>query len=168
MNIQHKALDQHNNLIRNQFNGDIQIDSLNGTTVLPRQHVRQNEKTLVEATATILANITIPTGKFIGGWMMVTVHAEDATPDCQAQTDVFAFSAVNKAGTVTAVIQAAPSTSLAAASAGTLTPVTYTIVVNGASVDIKVAATSSLAQTTLAATWQLFLNCDGASVITKP
>lgn len=167
MNIVQKATDQHAGLIRQQFNGDIQIDNLSGTTVLPRQHVLLTEKALVAATATIVANITIPASKFIGGLLIGTVHANDAS-DFQAITDFFSFSAVNKAGTVTAIMQAAPTTSQVATSSGTLTPVTWSIVANGASVDIKVAATSSLTETVLAATWQLFLNCDGASVITKP
>jgi hypothetical protein len=126
--------------------------------------VYNGEKTLTESTATIVLNITLATGKYLGGVLTATTHANDAS-DFQACTDSFAFSAVNKAGTVTAVVQASPITSLAAASAGTLSEA-WTIVVNGASVDLKCNAVSSLTQTTLKVSWQLVLNSDGPCVVT--
>lgn len=69
------------------------------------------------------------------------------------------------AGTVTATIQAAPSTSTLAASAGTLTT-TWAATANGNSVDITNYADSSLSETTLKCSYQLRINTDGAGVVT--
>lgn len=130
----------------------------------PRILVAAAEKTLTESTATIVCNVTVAAGKYIGGELIVTTHADDAT-DFQAITEHLTFSAVNKGGTVTATIQAAPSTSTTAASAGTLTTA-WTAVANGNSVDIKNDAASSLTQTTLKCSYQLRLNTDDTVTVT--
>jgi len=100
----------------------------------------------------------------LGGKIIATVHADDGT-DFQSLTQEVLFSAVNKAGTVTAVIQAAPTTSLEAASTGTLTA-TWTIVASGSSVLLQCNAVSSLTQTTLKCSYQLVLQGDGLNTIT--
>lgn len=135
-----------------------------GVGGIERQRVVYSEKTLTESTATIVCNVTVAAGKYIGGELIVTTHADDAT-DFQAITEHLTFSAVNKGGTVTATIQAAPSTSTTAASAGTLTTA-WTAVANGNSVDIKNDAASSLTQTTLKCSYQLRLNTDDTVTVT--
>ena len=129
-----------------------------------RRFVFGGEKNLTESTATIVVNVSVAAGKYIGGELIVTTHADDAT-DFQAITEHLTFSAVNKGGTVTATIQAAPSTSTTAASAGTLTT-TWTAVANGNSVDIKNDAASSLTQTALKCSYQLRLNTDDTVTVT--
>lgn len=132
--------------------------------VTNRGYVFAGEKTLTESSATIVLNVALATGKYIGGELIVTTHADDGT-DFQAITEHFVFTAVNKAGTVTATIQAAPSSSTTAASAGTLTTA-WTAVANGNGVDIKNTAVSSLVQTTLKCQWHLRLNGDGTAAVT--
>lgn len=121
---------------------------------------------LTEATATQLFTVTVGTGKYLGLQMVCTVNAADAT-DFQAMTSTITFSAVNKAGTIT-IGTVQQSDSAAAVSAGTLTPVTYTITDNGSGVlGVKVAATSSLTQTVLRAKWQIdALNSDDVATVT--
>lgn len=131
---------------------------------IPRNYVSPKEVTLTDATDTTVVNIAIAAGKYLGGELIVTTHADDGT-DFQAITEHLTFSAVNKTGTVTATIQTTPSTSFTAASAGTLTT-GWSIVVNGDSVDIKNNATSSLDETTLKCSYQLRLNTDGAGTVT--
>lgn len=133
-------------------------------TLSAREFYYGGEKTMTESSATTLVNIAFGTSKYIGGTLVATTHADDAT-DFQATTEHLTFSAVNKAGTVTATIQGTPSSSTTAASAGTLTT-TWTIVNNGASVDIKNNAVSSLTQTTLKVSYKLTLNSDAATTIT--
>lgn len=129
-----------------------------------RRYIYAGEKTLTESSATIVLNIALGSSKYLGGRLLATTHADDAT-DFQAITDEFTFSAVNKAGTVTATIQATPSTSTTAASAGTLAT-TWTAVANAATVDLKNSAVSSLTQTTLKVKWQLELNSDDVGTVT--
>lgn len=122
------------------------------------------EKDLTESTATTFANVALASGKSIGIEMSVTVNANDAT-DYQALTTNLKIQAVNKAGTVTATIDAVAGTT--AASSGTLTA-TFTVVASGNSFDIKADATSSLTQTVLQARFAVMsINSNGtASVIT--
>ena len=130
-----------------------------------RQQVIAKPVTLTESTATTVVNLAIGSSKYFGCTIDVTVNAADAS-DFQALHSVLNISAVNKAGTVTTTITQVDGT--VAASAGTLTPVTYTAVVNGASVDVKCAATSSLTQTTLAAKLSITaLNSDGVVTVTE-
>lgn len=133
-------------------------------TAANRGYVYGSEKSLTESTATVVCNVALASSKYVGGELIVTTHADDGT-DFQAITEHFTFAAVNKGGTVTATIQATPSTSTTAASAGTLTT-TWTAVANGNGVDIKNSAVSSLTQTTLKCQWQLRLNGDGTAAVT--
>ena len=115
--------------------------------------------TLTESTATTFANIGVAASKYAGARLVCTVTANDGT-DYQCLTSHLTVDATNKAGTVTATLVQADG--ITAASAGTLT-VTYTAVANGATVDIKANAVSSLTQTTLTAKWSVIsLNSDGA------
>lgn len=121
--------------------------------------------TLTEASATLIGNVAVPSGKFVGVQMFCTVNATDGT-DFQALSSRVSFDAVNKGGTVTvgAVTQ---TDNAAAVSSGTLTPVTYTAVANGNGVDIKCAATSSLTQTILQCRWHITsMNSDDVATVT--
>jgi hypothetical protein len=73
--------------------------------------------------------------------------------------------AVNKAGTVTAAISAVVNTT--AVSSGTLTT-TWTAVANGAGLDIKNSAVSSLTQTTLATTWRVEIDTEDTALAVTP
>lgn len=135
-----------------------------------RFHATSKHVALTAATATTIMNIACASGKWVGGQFTCTVNADDGT-NFQALTSEIRFSAVNKAGTITAAITPSDGTaapSIVASSSGTLTPVTYTIVVNGNSVDIKVAATSSLSETTLNATYVITaLNSNTTAAVTE-
>ena len=121
---------------------------------------------LTEGAATQLFTVTVGTGKYLGLQMVSTVNASDGT-DFQAQTSTITFSVVNKAGTI-ALGTVQQTDSAAVVSAGTLTPVTYTITDNGSGVlGVKCNATSSLAQTILRAKWQIdALNSDDVATVT--
>lgn len=120
-------------------------------------------KDLTEATATNLASIALASGKVLGGTATITVWAADAS-DCQAITSEVRFSAVNKAGTITATVTQTDNTT--AASAGTLN-VTYDATQSGSAVLLRANATSSLTQTTLRARLVLTaLNGDDVQTVT--
>lgn len=122
--------------------------------------------TLTEATATTVATIDLAASKFIGVQFFATVNANDGT-DFQAVSSTVSVDAVNKGGTLTIGLVSQADTGTAA-SAGTLV-VTWTAVANGAAVDLKANATSSLTQTTLACTIAILaVNSDGTSTIARP
>jgi len=129
-----------------------------------RYYYSSKFKDLVESSATTIANVAIGSGKFIAAQFWCTVHADNGT-DFQAFSARVAFNAVNKAGTVT-VGTITQTDTLIATSSGTLT-CTYTAVANGASVDLKANAASSLTQTTLRAKWAITaINSDDPVTVT--
>lgn len=143
------------------------VPQASGTTqgiYLTREFYFGGEKSIAESTASTVVNITLGAGKYIGGTLTATTHADDGT-DYQAVTEYLIFSAVNKAGVVTPDIQRIHTQHPAAVSAGTLTD-TWTIVANGNSVDIKNNAVSSLTQTSLKVSYKLTINGDATSIIT--
>lgn len=112
-------------------------------------------KALTEASATTFVTITVPSGSSASGKIQYSIEANDAT-DFQIRSGELYFSAVNKAGTITATLfRAQGSTTVdnttdgVAVSTGTLTN-TFTAVDGGSgALQIKANATSSLTQTTL-------------------
>lgn len=150
--------------------GDAIVETGNSTTTgtaagtySTRQYASAKYVDLTENTATLFANIALASGKYMGGQIVCTVTADDAT-DFQALTSTLQFQAVNKGGTITATISQVDSTT--AASTGTLTAA-YTAVVNGNSVDFKANAASSLTQTTLRVKWALvMLNSNDVGTVT--
>lgn len=133
-------------------------------TYSERYHASAKHVVLTEGSATTIANITCASGKSIAGEISASVNADDGTNFQMVETNL-KFAAVNKSGTITASIDQVQGT--VATSSGTLTPVTFTIVANGNSVDIKCAATSSLTQTTLNCEWAILaLNGNAAAVVT--
>jgi hypothetical protein len=114
-------------------------------TLQTRSHTIARFINLTEGTATNVASIALASGKVTGGTATLTVWASDGT-DHQALTSEVRFSAVNKAGTLTATTSQTDGTT--AASAGTLT-VTYDASSSGNNLLLRANATSSLTQTTL-------------------
>ena len=118
---------------------------------------------LTDSAATTIASITLANGKHLGGRLFVTVAAEDAT-DFQVHSATLVFSAVNQGGAIVANISA-ESSATDAFTAGTLTTA-WTIVQNGAAVEIKCNAGSSLAGAALTCKWIADLNSNDPAVVT--
>ena len=118
---------------------------------------------LTDSAATTIASITLANGKHLGGRLVVTVAAEDAT-DFQVHSATLVFSAVNQGGAMVANISA-ESSATDALTAGTLTTA-WTIVQNGAAVEIKCNAVSSLAGAALTCKWIADLNSNDPAVVT--
>lgn len=110
---------------------------------------------LTAATATAFGRVTIPSNTTAGGLIIVSVEANDGT-DYQNRTFYVSWAAANKAGTTTVTLNTVHE--VVASTSGTLTG-TITIVDSGSgNVDFKMDASSSLAETTLRASFQLFKN----------
>lgn len=119
-------------------------------------------KTLTESSATPFVRINIPSGTVTGGEIIITVEANDAT-DYQSRTLRFIWSAVNKVGTITATVQT-PEEAVAV-STGTLTVTIDTNDAGSGNLDFRANAVSSLTQTTLRCSYQVFKNI-GTGAIT--
>lgn len=110
---------------------------------------------LTAATATAFCRINIPTSTTAGGFVIATVEANDGT-DFQARTFYISWAAANKAGTTTVGLDVPHE--IVAATSGTLTG-TMTLVDSGSgNIDFKMDASSSLAETTLRISFQVFKN----------
>lgn len=119
-----------------------------GSAITQRLVLMGKETALTESTATAFSRIALSSGQYCGGNITVTIQANDGT-DFQARTMRFAYTAVNKAGTITVTIET--PVEIVAASAGTLT-CTITAVDSGSgNLDFKANAVSSLTQTSLQA-----------------
>lgn len=119
-------------------------------------------KTLTESSATAFVRINIPTGTVTGGQILITVEANDAT-DFQSRTLRFIWTAVNKGGTITAQVQTPEE--IDAVSTGTLTVSIDTNDAGSGNLDFRANAVSSLTQSVLRCSYQVFKNI-GAGVIT--
>lgn len=115
---------------------------------VPRYQAAAKAVTLTSgAAAATFCTFAVGSGKFIGCVVDCVLSVGNGT-DYQALTSRLVISAVNKAGTITATIVQTDGT--AAASAGTLTPVTFTVVDAGAgNMALKVTATTSLGTPTM-------------------
>jgi hypothetical protein len=125
-------------------------------------------KTLTETTATSLVRIPVAAGVGTGGEFCYTTQAYDAT-DQQVRSACIRFTVSNKAGTETCSLVGVAGTTDAsisetedgsgsgAISTGTLTTAVTCDVTPTNAVDIQMAATSSLTQTTLQAVWYINL-----------
>lgn len=122
---------------------------------------------LTESTATKLFTVTCGTGNYVGMTIDCTVFASDGT-DHQVLHSTLMVNTVNKGGTIGTTGLGQTDCANPYNSAGTLTPVTYTLVDDGSGVaSIKVAATSSLTQTILRCKWAITaLNSNEAATIT--
>lgn len=143
------------------------VPTTTGTTlqsVGDRIKVIAKHKTLVAATATAVARVAIATGTVAGGEFLATVQANDAT-DYQARTVRCIWSAVNKAGTITAAIATAEEA--VAVSAGTLTVAVTVVDAGSGLLDFKLDAASSLTETVLRAQCQVRKNFGAGTVIAQ-
>lgn len=122
-----------------------------GTTVNTlgsRERILGKYTTLTESSATSFARIGIPQSSVAGGNCVVSVQANDAS-DFQARTLRFGWSAVNKAGTITAGIDT-PDEAVAV-STGTLTCTITAVDAGSDNLDLQANCVSSLTQTVLQA-----------------
>ncbi len=132
-------------------------------TLSTRTYQSARPTTLTGGADTTIASVTLASGRHLGGRLFVTVEAGDGT-DFQVHSAVLVFSAVNKGGAILANISAEGSAT-DAFTAGTLTA-SWTIVQNGAAVEIKCNVTSSLTQPALACKWIADLNSNDPAVVT--
>lgn len=114
-------------------------------TLADRRVFAAKQVTLTESTATLVLNVGVASGTVAGGVFSYTIRADDGT-DFQVIRGDVPWSAVNKAGTITATL--GTPIEVTTTSTGTLTNTT-TAVVNGNTIDFKLNAVSSLTQTTL-------------------
>lgn len=154
--------DQHNTLVLSGAQSTLFSRDAGTNQTAERYSVVGTYKTLTESTATTFVRIGVATGTVTGGEIVITVHADDGT-DFQARTLTFPWSAVNKAGTITANI-GTPVESVAV-SAGTLTVTIDTNDAGSGNLDIRANAVSSLTQTTLRCSYQVTKNI-GVGTIT--
>lgn len=106
-------------------------------------------KALTESTATSFVRVAIPSGSSRGVRVDYLVRADDGTDFQSLEGDVW-VSGSNKAGTIS-VGTIAERQSTCACSTGTLTATVTVVDAGSGNMDIKIDATSSLTQTTLAA-----------------
>ncbi len=131
-------------------------DSMNAQTV-ERYTVFGNYKDLTESSPTQFITIQIPDSTVTGGEILVTVEANDST-DFQSRTLRFIWSAINKSGTTT-ITFSTPEESFAESAGGSTLTATITAVDAGSGiVDFKINAVSSLTQTILRCSSQIFKN----------
>lgn len=111
-----------------------------------RQQNETSAKTIVDGSATSLFEVACTAGQMVGGVVHFLVRASDGT-DHQAIAGMMAYTAVNKAGTVTADETYATANEAKAVSAGTLT-LAFTAVAGTNKATIKLQPTGSLTETT--------------------
>jgi len=126
-----------------------------------RQAVIGKYVDITESAATTYGTLALTTsGTVAGGVVVYTIEANDGT-DYQSLSGNAVYSVVNKAGTLTVTFT--DLTQATALSAGTLTA-TMTAAVSGTSVQFQANAVSSLAQTVLRISFQVF-NQFGVAII---
>lgn len=103
-------------------------------------------KTIVDGSATSLFEVTCTAAQMVGGLVVFLIRASDAT-DHQAISGIMTYSAVNKAGTITADETYATANEAKAVSAGTLT-LAWTVVDSTNKITVKLQPTGSLTETT--------------------
>jgi hypothetical protein len=120
-------------------------------------------KALTESSATGFVDISVASGSFVGGVIDYTVNADDGT-NFQVDAGQVAFTAVNKAGTVTTNVQVV-GTDAQTLSSGTLT-VSFTATAGTNKTTINCNAVSSLTQTTLNINYRIRVNTGVATTVT--
>jgi hypothetical protein len=104
-------------------------------------------KTIVDGSATSLFEVAVPDNTMAGGFIFYTVRATDGT-DYQALTGMVTYSAVSKAGTLTATnAMEVAGNQNKSVSSGTLT-LAWTSVTGTAKITIKLQPAGSLTETT--------------------
>lgn len=112
-------------------------------------------KTILDASATSLFDYAVPSGAGSGGVCFYQVFAADGT-DEQSMAGMISYSAVNKAGTVTAsAIGYATGNDSKSVSAGTIT-LAWTNVAGTLKATVKLQPTGSLTETTFWVAYTVF------------
>ncbi len=140
--------------------------SSSANSLQERFHVSSSAVTLTTNSATTICTFTVPTSlTVVGGKFSATTEIKDAT-DIAVVTEEFRFSAVNKAGTVTASISVPSSINgTSTGSAGVTT--TWTVTVSSTTVSIKCnAVTTGINSTTSRVLGpRIELDSDGTSIV---
>lgn len=132
--------------------------------VSDRSFVGSGWTTLTESTPTAFATLTFGASRPVAALLLVTIEANDGT-DYQSMSYYVQVNSVRKAtgNTVTTVAVIGTPPAVASTSATTLTAA-FTATDGAAASTINCDAVSSLAQTTLRATFQLIANGAGLTV----
>lgn len=131
------------------------------TALQTRTYLQGTPKALTESAATAIADVTVADNTVISGLIHYAVEANDAT-DYQVLRGEVPFTAANKASVVTANIGTPIENSTL--SSGTLT-VTPTLTTGTAKITVNLNAVSSLAQTTLVASWRVHIDGGTGNVV---
>jgi len=118
-----------------------------------RTSLNAPQKTIVDGSATSLADVAVPASAMVGGVIHYTVRASDGT-DFQALTGMVTYSGVNKAATITGTITEVAGNQAKTVSTGTLT-LAWTIVAGANKLTIKLQPTGSLTETTYDVTFSI-------------
>lgn len=110
-----------------------------------RGAVAPKQTTIVDGSATPLADIACVASAMVGGVIHYLVRATDGT-DYQALAGMVTYSCVNKAATITGTITELATTQAKTVSSGTLT-LSWTIVAGTNKMTIKLTPTGSLTET---------------------
>lgn len=127
--------------------------SHDGSTIVQLLDGTWGSKTIVDGSATSLADIACPSNTMSGGSLFYLVEASDGT-DFQAMSGLVTYAMVNKAGTNTLTITNATGNDAKAVSSGTLT-LSWTFVTGTNKGTIKLTPTGSLTETTYRVTFWL-------------
>jgi len=128
-----------------------------------RAYVSAKEVSITKGSDVLFCNIAVAASKYVGAILSCTISATDGT-DFQCLTSDVRVDAYNKAGTV--AVGVSQTDGGGAKSTGTIAA-TYTVVANGASVDIKVNANPSITPTTCKVKWAIVsLNSDDVGTVT--
>lgn len=142
----------------------IMVDANNSVQVAGGRAVYNSvAKTIVDGSATSLADIACASGARCGGVLFYTVEASDGT-DHQALSGMVTYSAVNKAGTLTLTITEVAGNQAKAVSAGTLT-LAWTFVTGTSKGTIKLQPTGSLTETTYIVTYSILPTVGAATIL---
>lgn len=126
---------------------DIPAVSVDGSTTFDLPMGKYTSKTIVDGSATALFDFAVASGAMAGGVAFYTVEASDGT-DFQTMSGMITYSAVNKAGSVTAsAIGYVTGNDSKSVSSGTLT-LAWTNVAGTLKSTVKLQPTGSLTETT--------------------
>jgi hypothetical protein len=127
---------------------------INDTGGVNRVVLNATAKTIVDGSATSLADVACASGAACAGLLFYHVFASDGT-DHQAMAGMVSYSAVNKGGTLTLTITNATANDAKAVSSGTLT-LAWTFVTGTSKGTIKLQPTGSLTETTYTVSYTVF------------
>jgi hypothetical protein len=129
-----------------QITGSLMATRLRDTNDATKIYLNPTAKTIVDGSATSLFEVACAAGEIVGGSVLWLVSAADGT-DFQAVSGITTYTAVNKAGTITADITYDAANESKAVSAGTLT-LAFTITDDTNKATFKLQPTGSLTETT--------------------